>query len=228
MEYIPKKVAAKRAFLIWEKDLVDIYDLMSEIVAAIKMILQINKDNKQIRLDDLKNISAYNTNYEKIYYSSKQYINGVGLKSDIKKVFAFHLDFHENASRIQKRIARITSFPSVSNVKLDLLEIISELAASPFFVSCESFNKTMFLRQNYTIGEFDKHCYHFIEMYIKFGRYDFEKKTYEFRLLEREEIEKMNEIRAAFYESIRGEIPGDRCTFVFNEYEYKVRNGELI
>ena len=55
------------------------------------------------------------------------------------------------------------------------------------------------------------------------------KKTYKFRLLGEKEIKDMNEIRTAFYEEhIRREIPGDRYTCVFNGYEYKVRNGELI
>lgn len=112
---------------------------MSEIVAGIKLIANIAKEDKDIILSDLKDITNYKPQYKKLYYESTTFTNKIPNKDKTKGVFEFHADLYKARTYIKERISEMTKLPSAPNIIPDLLEIISEIESCHFFISCNSF-----------------------------------------------------------------------------------------
>lgn len=229
IEYIPKNIAAKKAFTIWESQLVDIYLHMSEIVAGIKLIANIAKEDKDIILSDLKDITNYKPQYKKLYYESTTFINKIPNKDKTKGVFEFHADLYKARTYIKERISEMTKLPSAPNIVPDLLEIISEIESCHFFISCNSF-KDVFLEDcEYDIHSFDKDFYDFLQLYIRLGKYKFPQHSYNYEILSQDEITRMEaERKKVLGEIKRSGIKLDNHKFYKNNIEYKIRNGKLI
>lgn len=191
IEYIPKKIAAKKAFNIWKNQLVNIYLHMSEIVAEIKLIANITKEDKDIVLGDLKDIVKYKPQYKKLYYKSITFVNKIPNKDRTKGVFEFHADLYEAGIYIKKYIAEMIKLPSASNITPNLLEIISEIKSCKFLSTCNSFKDVFLENYEYDINSCDKDFYDFLQLYIRLSKYKFSKYSYKYELLSQNEITKM-------------------------------------
>lgn len=229
IEYIPKNIAAKKAFTIWESQLVNIYLHMSEIVAEIKLIANITKEDKDIILSDLKDIVKYKPQYKKLYYKSTTFINKIPNKDKTKGVFEFHADLYEAGVYIKKHISEMIKLPSASNITPNLLEIISEIESCKFLFTCNSF-KNVFLEDcEYDINSFDKDFYDFLQLYICLGKYKFPQHSYNYEILSQDEITLMEAERKIVLGEIKKTgIKLDNHKFYKNNIEYKIRNGKLI
>lgn len=229
IEYIPKNIAAKKAFTIWESQLVNIYLRMSKIVAEIKLIANITKEDKDIILSDLKDIVKYKPQYKKLYYKSITFINKIPNKDKTKGVFEFHADLYKAGIYIKEQISKMVKLPSASNITPNLLEIISEIESCKFLSTCNSF-KDVFLEDcEYEINSFDKEFYDFLQLYIRLGKYKFSKHSYNYEVLSQNEITLMEAERKRVLEEIKKSgIRLDNHKFYKNNIEYKIRNGKLI
>lgn len=229
IEYIPKNIAAKKAFTIWENQLVDIYLHMSEIVAEIKLIANITKEDKDIVLGDLKDVCKYKPQYKKLYYKSITFVNKIPNKDKTKGVFEFHVDLYKAGTYIKEHIAEMIKLPSASNIAPNLLEIISGIESCKFLSTCNSFKDTFLEDCEYDINSFDKDFYVFLQLYIRLGKYKFSKHSYKYELLFQDEITLMEAERKKVLEEIKKMgIRLDNQKFYKNNIEYKIRNGKLI
>ncbi len=229
IEYIPKKIAAKKAFNIWKNQLVNIYLHMSEIVAEIKLIANITKEDKDIVLGDLKDIVKYKPQYKKLYYKSITFVNKIPNKDRTKGVFEFHADLYEAGIYIKKYIAEMIKLPSASNITPNLLEIISEIKSCKFLSTCNSFKDVFLEDYEYDINSCDKDFYDFLQLYIRLSKYKFSKYSYKYELLSQNEITKMEAERKKVLEEIKKSgIRLNNQKFYKNNIEYKIRNGKLI
>lgn len=229
IEYIPKKIAAKKAFNIWKNQLVNIYLHMSEIVAEIKLIANITKEDKDIVLGDLKDIVKYKPQYKKLYYKSITFVNKTPNKDRTKGVFEFHADLYEAGIYIKKYIAEMIKLPSASNITPNLLEIISEIKSCKFLSTCNSFKDVFLENYEYDINSCDKDFYDFLQLYIRLSKYKFSKYSYKYELLSQNEITKMEAERKKVLEEIKKSgIRLNNQKFYKNNIEYKIRNGKLI
>lgn len=229
IEFIPKKSAAKKAFLIWESSLVNIYLHMSEITAMIKLISGTTKNEKDITLNDLKSITTYCPQYTKIYYSSISLINNIPNKDKTKGCLRFHADLYEIGASIKKQISEIIKLPSASNISLDLLEIISEIESCKFLKTCDSFNESFLENNEYKISAFDEDFHQFIHLYMRLSKYKFKKHSYKFERLSDNEIASIETERKVVLDEIKKMgIKLNNNKFYKNNIEYKIRNGNLV
>lgn len=229
IEFIPKNIAAKKAFTIWESQLVDIYLRMSEIIAEIKLIANITKEDKDIVLGDLKDIVKYKPQYKKLYYKSITFINKKPNKDWTKGVFEFHADLYKAGIYVKEQISKMIELPSTSNITPNLLEIISKIEFCKFLSKCDSF-KDIFLEDcEHDISSFDKDFYDFLQLYIRLGKYKFPQYSYKYEVLSQNEITLMETERKRVLEEMKKlGIRLDNHKFYKNNIEYKIRNGKLI
>jgi len=229
IEYIPKRISSKKAFLIWKSKLVTIYMYMSNIISPLKMIVDIQKKDSEISLQELAEICNYTPAYEKIYYSSTIHLSNKGNNGVTKEIFRFHKDLSDLSETIKNKIEDIIKLPSTPNIDIELVEIISAIYSSEFLQTCSSFREYKRNGQNYPIHKFDKNFYDFIKLHERLGKFDFIKCSYTYkRLTEEEIVQVIAEKKEKWREIQRLNIIQNDALIYFNNIQYKIENGVLV
>ena len=229
IEYIPEKIAAQKALNICKADLVDIYLKMSEQIAIVSLYCRITKPAKSITISDLRNMVHYHPEHNHIYYKASCSINGVKRNDLTKGVVIFSDDLYNLSQKIVDKINRITKLPTSSNLDLSLLEILSNIASCSFIKKCKTFDDPVLNNIEHDIHNFDEEFYAFLKLYLALNKYNFDKYTYVYDSLTKEEIEAMERERNHVMETItRTGRNFQNQKFYKNNIEYKIRNGQLI
>jgi len=230
IDYIPKKRAEEKAVTISEESFTNIYLNMSSMIAPLKMILDIDKENKEIKLEDLEKIKLYSENLKKKhYYKSDIYLSDKGYNKSNKGIFLYRNDLFQNVKKIKTIIDELSALPSSTNFPRELIEIISSIRSSDFLRICTDFG-TPFTSADHEIYFFDIAFYDFIQLYQNLGEYKFRKIWYEYSKLGDDEITKLKNQKRKVFESVKSQVPMTKSSYVFfmDGIQYRIQNGQLI
>ena len=228
VEYFPKKVAQKKAYIVWEKGIVNVYMRMSEMIAALKMIYDIDIEDKELSIDEVKDLETYQPKNEKVYFGATTYINDIDENGIIKGFFVFHENLNELATRIKKEILSMIQLPSTPNIEIELIEIISEIESCEFLNTCDRLLDNP-LYYEHTKGNFNIDFYQFVQLHEKLSKYKFKKLSYKYEKLMSYEIAAMKvEQKEVFQEIKKQNINLENCVFYKNNIKYVIKDGELI
>lgn len=226
VDYIPKKRLQKKAFVICELQLVNLYLNMSRIIGPIKMIWNIKGQNKDITITDLKGITNYEPSLEKTYYKSEIQLSDIGSNGHTKGIFLFHKDVAHYASKIITIIDEIAILPSSSNLSLNLLNILSSIRSCKFIQRWRQ-NKIVPPNVSYGNHDMDNAFYEFIQLYLALDEYDFKKHRYIYKRIDDEEIVQMTDEMKLNYKEISNNLPDSELKMILNNIEYRIENGQL-
>ncbi len=225
VEYIPKRKASKTAFRISQSSFVNIYMNMSRIISPLKMILELNKENSQIELNEVQNLSQYKAEYEKTYYRSVTSVSDKKDNNNVnREIFRFHKTLPKLALSITKEISEIIKLPLVTNLDNKLLELISSIESCEFIKKCKKLWNFPVNNMEYTIHDFDISFYEFIQLYERLGTYNFRRISYVHEKMNANEIIEMQEAQKKIF--VKGQFENTR--FYHNNIEYIIENGELL
>jgi hypothetical protein len=228
VEYLPRKVAQRKAFMVWENDIVNVYLKMSEMIAPIEMIYNINIEDKLPTSDSVKRMENYQPQNEIVYFCATTYLSDKGENGETKGVFVFHDHLDGIAKSIQTKISNMVKLPSTTNVDIELVETISEIESCQFIKICSTLLDSP-LRKEHTMHEFGSKFYDFVQLYKRLSKYKFRKHSYKYRRLTVDEISAMKaEQQEVFREVKKQNIDLDNCVFYKNGIRYIVKNGKLI
>jgi len=227
VEYLPKKVAQKKAYIVWKNGIVNIYMRMSEMIAALKMIYEISSEDKAISVNDVKKMNKYQPENEIIYFCETIYISDIGENGTTKGVFVFHENLCGLAKYIREEISNMIKLPSTSNNKIELIEVISEIESCEFIKTCSDLSNNILLHEH-EMDDFGNKFYQFIQLHEKLSKYKFRQFSYKFRRLTEDEITTMKvEQKKVFQEIQNMGLNLGSCVFYKNEIRYIVSNGQL-
>ena len=229
IEYIPKRISSKKAFLIWRSELETIYRQMSDIISSLKMIIDVQKKDSTISLQDLSKLCNYSLTYEKVYFS--RHYGNTGDKAGTKGIFRFHNDLLNMSKSIKGKIENIIQLPSTPNIDIELVEVISAIYSSKFLRTCSYPHLGEHERGGipYTISEFDKDFYDFIKLHERFGTFDFVKVTFIHIKLTDEEIVQVKAKRQRIWSDFQKKnIVLNDVLGCLNGIEFKIENGVLV
>ncbi len=229
INFIPRKSVEIKALKISQPALLEIYSNMGTMIAPLKMILNIEKKNKKIKLADLKQIKKYSNKIEDTYYyTSGVYINNRLSKGGEKKIFLYPKDLKELSQRVQKKVDNLTSLPSTSNLPVSLVETLSAISSSDFLRKCSTLDKVVSLPGPTEIANFDIAFYDFIKLYLKLESYEFRKLSYVYGRLGQDEIDLLREKKKNAFKEFKHTINLTSYTTIRDGIEYRVVNGKLI
>ncbi|SFG03324.1 hypothetical protein SAMN04488033_1223 [Salegentibacter agarivorans] len=227
IDFIPNKIASRKAFLACKSNIKGIYLTMSSIIAPLKMIIDLNKDDKEIKIEDLKKIEKYKPEFERTYYQSRIIIfnsKEIIKQEDLSKgVFTFHHSLDEFHKKLSKQIEDLFRLPISNNLDYKLVEILSSIDNSQFLKLSKNMNKYANLG-SYTLHNSDLHLYEFLQLYLKLEKYNFDKHKYTFKKLPENEIANLKEERERIFQQ-QNYKDGK---FYHNNVEYIVKDGKLI
>ncbi len=227
VEYLPKKVAQRKAFKVWENDIVNVYMKMSDMIAPLEMIYNVNIENKSFSLDEVSGMENYLPQNEVIYFCATTYLSDRDENGETKGVFVFHDHLAGFAKSLQEIISNMVKLPSTTQVKTELIEVISEIESCNFIKTCSTLLDNP-LRTEHTMHEFGSKFYEFVRLYKKLSRYNFRKHSYKYRTLTTDEISAMRAEQEEVLQEIRRQnVPLGSCVFYKNNIRYVVENGRL-
>ncbi|USD25081.1 hypothetical protein [Flagellimonas marinaquae] len=230
IDYIPKKRTEEKAVVISEQALTNIYMNMSSMIAPLKMIFEIDKENAKIRQEDLEKIKIYSDTLErKYYYNSDIYLSDKGYNKSNKGIFLYRNDLYQGAKKIKDLIDELSALPSSSNLPRELIETLSAIRSSDFLRICTDFGNP-FTSASHEIYYYDSAFYEFIQHYQKLSAYKFRKIWYEYSKLGEDEILKLKTKKREVYESVKNQVQMNRSSYVFfmDGIQYRIQNGQLI
>lgn len=178
IDYIPKQKMEIKAFNIIKSDLVSLYLYMSEIISSLNTALVLNKDIKDITLDDVKKLDEFKLRNEPVYYFTTSFINGEN-KGTGHGYFNYYIDTPKYTKLINDKLDKIKKMPCAINVEFKLLEVLSAIESNHFINQVLEFkneslsNDICIVRMN-----FGKNYYDFIQSYIELDLFPFDKHTY--------------------------------------------------
>lgn len=226
IDFFPKQNASKKAFLILRPKFVGIYLDMSQIISHLKMILELKKKNTLISIEDVAPISFYKPEFEKIYYRSTTYLSDKGESGTTKGIFLFHKDFANIASRIILKVGDVTKLPITFNADADLVEILSSIESCEFLERCKNLTQGPLLQsKEHTKANFGNKFYDFIQLYVRFSKYNFRKISYNYVRLFEKEIHEMQEEQRKVY--LDGQL-NITTKFYNKSIEFRIENGKLV
>lgn len=229
IDFLPGKRNEKKALAINEQQLTNVYLKMGNAIAPIKMVLDINKKNKKIKLQDLKDMNIYSEKLRsKYYYKSKTYLKGREPKVNTIGIFLYPDDLVTTSAQIKKYIDSINALPSSSNLPVKLIETLSSIRSSRFLKICDNFNDPPPKSGKIIIHDFDKAFYEFLRLYRKLNNFKFRKHSYAYTKLNEDEISEIISTKKKVFNEIRHTVNKSNYKFFFNGIEYRVEEGKLI
>ena len=227
IDFIPKKRLEKKALTICNSKLVNVYLNMSNIIGPIKMLLDLNKENRNITTNELSRITKYEPHLEKTYYKSEIFLNKADRKEQTKGIFLFHKDISQYASNIITLIDEITTLPSSGNLPIQLLYILSTIRSCEFIEKWHQSKTAPINSSSYEIHNMDNALYEFIQLYLALEEFNFNKHTYIYTKLNDEEIKNITEEKKIRFKEISNKLTQSEMKFILNGIEYRIENGQL-
>lgn len=227
IDFIPKKKLEKKAFTICKSNIVNVYLNMSNIIGPIKMLLELDKENGNITINDLKGITRYEPHMEKTYFNSEVRLNDIGANGHTKGVFLFHKDLPQYASKIRTLIDEISTLPSSDNLPVQLINLLSSIRSSEFIEKCQHTKMPPITNLPYEIHNMDNAFHKFIQLYLALGEFDFRKYSYVYTKLNDEEITSIIDEKNLKFKEIKKELNQSEMKFILNGIEYRIENGQL-
>lgn len=227
IDFIPKKRLEKKAFTICKLKLVNVYLNMSNIIGPIKMLLDLNKENRNITANELKGITKYEPHLEKTYYKNEVCLNKADSNGQTKGIFLFHKDISQYASKIRKLIDIITTLPSSGNLPIQLLNILSSIHSCEFIEKWHQSKTAPVKSSTYEIHNMDNDFYEFIQLYLALEEFDFNKHRYIYTKLNDEEITSITAEKKLIFKEVSNKLTQSEMKFIFNGIEYRVENRQL-
>jgi hypothetical protein len=225
-DYIPRRIASKKALGVLGSQISKIHADMSRLISTIKMILNIDKEDVEITLKDLYQLSSFNESFEKNYFECTPIINNVVSDNKTRGVF-FYKEFKSSAENIIKNIQKLAKDPLFMYLEKDLVELISRMLQNKFLVS---------LKQTHNLSSsrvwpyaLDESFYNYIQEYFLFEKYKFRKTKYKFKKLTHDQSIELQSIRKEVIEEVRQKIVNiKKGKFIKNGIEYRILNGEVL
>ncbi|WP_319228749.1 hypothetical protein [Draconibacterium orientale] len=229
IDFVPGKRNEKKALAINEQQLTNVYLNMGNAIAPIKMVLDINKKNKKIKLQDLKDMTTYSEKLRsKYYYKSKTYLEGREPKVNTIGIFLYPDDLVTTSAQIKKYIDSINALPSSSNLPVKLIETLSSIRSSRFLRICGDFEEPITKSNEINVHEFDLAFYEFLKLYRELNDFKFRKHSYVYTQLNEDEISELVTTKKKVFKEVKNTINKSNYRFIFQGIEYRVVDGKLI
>lgn len=138
VEYIPAKTKEKKAMTIISDKLIIIYKEMSYFIRAVLYEINVQKDIKEISIEDLKSVETLSFDSYTKYANIIQTINGT--RNSRALSYALLDKLQKCIEEINRTIDEIFSMQIASNIGDDLVETLSEIRQSGFLNRISLFN----------------------------------------------------------------------------------------
>jgi len=228
--YFPKRIAQKKAFLLWKGGLAEVYLKISEIITAVKMVRGIEKEDRQILRNELKGMELFKPEYKAIiYHTSTTYLNGKEGRTD-KRIFVYLDDLDRLSKSIKKEISKMIKLPSTPNVDVRLMEIISSIDSCGFLRTCEFLKSTPHSNDIPILNcNFGTDFYDLIQLHRRLSQFKFNRITYKFKRMNDSEIVAMKEEQTRVFQELKMQnlTQGDMLRY-YNGIQCRIENGELL
>lgn len=222
IDFIPNLIASKKAFLICESNITEIFLTMSSILAPLKMLGNIYKDDQEVSLNELEFIKDYSPKNEKTYY--KAYSGGNMEKEHSKGIFVYHHSLGDFSKTLDKQLENLLKLPIASNLDYQLIEIISSIHNCSFLKRSKQLSDSSIKDKPYSTHKFDEYFYNFLQLYLKLEKYDFTKYKYIYHKLPQDEILNLETERELIFKT----VSINDGKFYKNGIEYIVIDGKLL
>ncbi len=223
IDFIPNYIAKKKAFLIYKSMLVNIYMNMSGIIGTLKMLANVHKEDRKLKVDDFKDLNYYKTEYKRVYYKSYVQINGKKNNNFTKGVFNFHQSLSDAAKTISKNIEKIIKPPIATKLDYNFLELLSSIESSSFLIYCKQLSESPLQDKEYTSDAFAQNLYDFVQLQLQLKKYNFNKHSYKFEKLGNEDILELDQTRQRMMQN----IDCQDAKFYHGSIEYIIKDDKL-